>query len=107
MVNGLHQRHTARWTQISDIEHHLQNAFLESFNGRYRDERLNQYWFTNNEDAASLISKWKHDYNKFRPHSALGNRTPLQFSLAAEEANPLLKENKLDLIGNIKLAAVS
>jgi len=85
----------------------IQNAFVESFNGRFRDECLNQYWFTSIEDAATLISKWKHDYNTLRPHSALGNMTPLQFRLAAEEANPLLKENKLDLTGNIKLAAVS
>ncbi|MBX9938106.1 MAG: transposase [Candidatus Obscuribacterales bacterium] len=59
------------------------------------------------EDAASPISKWKHEYNKFRPHSALGNMTPLQFRLAVEEANRPLKENKLDSTGNIKLASVS
>ena len=67
----------------------------------------NQYWITSIEDVATLISKWKHDYNTLRPHSALGNMTPLQFRLAAEEANRLLKENKLDLTGNIKLATVS
>jgi putative transposase len=84
----------------------IQNAFVESFNGRFEDECLNQYWFTSIEDAATLISKWKNNYNTLRPHSGLGNMTPLQFRLAVEENRPL-KEKKLDSTGNIKLAAVS
>jgi len=53
------------------------------------------------------FSKWKHDYNILHPHSALGNMTPIQFRLAAEDENRPLKENKLDSTGNIKLVPVS
>jgi putative transposase len=85
----------------------IQNAFVESFNGRFRDECLNQYWFTNLPDAQTTIELWKHDYNEKRPHSALGNMTPLQYRLAAEEKEQTFKGGKLDSTGNVKLAAVS
>jgi putative transposase len=62
-----------------------QNAFVESFNGRFRDECLNQYWFTSFEEANRLIQVWKHDYNNVRPHSALNNLTPAQFAKLKEE----------------------
>lgn len=54
----------------------VQNAVMESFNGRLRDECLNQHWFTSLADARHLIEAWRNDYNQVRPHSSLGYRTP-------------------------------
>jgi len=57
-----------------------QNGHLESFNGKFRDECLNQHWFTGLGDARDTIAAWRDDYNTVRPHSALGNLTPLDFA---------------------------
>lgn len=57
-----------------------QNAFIESFNGRFRDECLNDHWFTTLPEARTLISAWRRDYNQHRPHSALGYQTPAEFA---------------------------
>jgi putative transposase len=54
----------------------VQNAVMESFNGRFRDECLNSHWFTSLEDARRTIEAWRVDYNRERPHSSLGYRTP-------------------------------
>lgn len=54
----------------------VQNAVMESFNGRFRDECLNSYWFTSLRDARRTIEAWRIDYNQERPHSSLGYRTP-------------------------------
>ena len=54
----------------------VQNAVMESFNGRFRDECLNSHWFTSLEDARRTIEEWRLDYNRERPHSSLGYRTP-------------------------------
>ena len=60
-----------------------QNAFVESFNGRFRDNCLNQHWFTSLEDAREIIDAWRIDYNQIRPHSALNYQSPIQFEQAA------------------------
>jgi putative transposase len=57
-----------------------QNGHPESFNGKFRDECLNQHWFTDLDDARDTIAAWRDDYNTVRPHSALGNLTPLDFA---------------------------
>ena len=54
----------------------VQNAVIESFNGRLRDECLNQHWFRSLTDARQIIEDWRNDYNQVRPHSSLGYRTP-------------------------------
>jgi putative transposase len=54
------------------------NAFIESFNGSFRDECLNVNWFLSLEDAREKIGAFKEEYNHFRPHSALGNLTPIE-----------------------------
>lgn len=54
----------------------VQNAVMESFNGRFRDECLNSHWFTTLDDARRTIEDWRIDYNQERPHSSLGYRTP-------------------------------
>ncbi len=55
----------------------IENAYIESFNGKFRDECLNQHWFLSLDDARDTIEAWREDYNTSRPHSALGNQTPL------------------------------
>ena len=78
-----------RWCQQTGVEWHYiapgkptQNAFVESFNGRFRDECLNDTLFSTLfstlSKARSAISSWKEDYNQHRPHSVLGNITPAE-----------------------------
>jgi putative transposase len=68
-----------------------ENAFIESFNGRLRDECLNVHQFTSLVEAQDIIEAWRRDYNQRRPHSSLGHLTPNEFvgqsqvSRAAEE----------------------
>ena len=59
------------------------NALVESFNGRLRDECLNTNWFLSLADARSKIETWRRYYNESRPHTALGWRTPQECALAA------------------------
>jgi putative transposase len=76
-----------RWSQEIRIEWHYiapgkptQNAFIESFNARLRDELLNETLFTSLAQARAVLNAWKDDYNHARPHSALGNLTPNEFA---------------------------
>jgi len=62
-----------------------QNAFIESFNGSLRDELLNEEIFDTLNDARRKLALWRYDYNAFRPHSSLGNQTPLQARRALEQ----------------------
>lgn len=62
-----------------------ENAFIESFNGRLRDECLNANEFTSIEDARQRIEAWREDYNHHRPHSSLGHLTPIEFALQGRE----------------------
>ena len=57
-----------------------QNALIESFNGKFRDECLNQNWFVDLRDAQDRIEAWRVDYNAVRPHSSLGYLTPVEFA---------------------------
>jgi putative transposase len=61
----------------------VENSYVESFNGRLRDECLNVEVFLDLADAQSKIEKWRRDYNQQRPHSALADRTPQEFARAA------------------------
>ena len=56
------------------------NAFIESFNSRFRQECLNASWFLNLNDARFKIESWRQEYNTARPHSAIGNKTPAEFA---------------------------
>jgi putative transposase len=58
----------------------MQNGYIESFNGRFRDECLNANWFRNLFDARRRIACWREDYNSSRPHSSLAYRTPNDFA---------------------------
>lgn len=59
----------------------VQNCFIESFNGRLRDECLNQHWFRNLSEARQIVQAWRLDYNLVRPHSALGGLSPETYRL--------------------------
>jgi len=75
-----------QWVYEHGVELHFispgkptQNAYIESFNGRFRDECLNQHWFVSLRDARHEIERWRVDYNEVRPHSALGRIPPARF----------------------------
>ena len=61
------------------------NAFIESFNGSFRDECLNVHWFLSLDDARKKIELWRRDYNDFRPHSSLDNMTPSEYKKNHEQ----------------------
>lgn len=75
-----------KWSQDYVINWHYiapekpqQNGFVESFNGKLRDECLNETLFEALADAKEELAAWRHDYNHFRPHSSLGNLTPTEY----------------------------
>jgi putative transposase len=57
----------------------VENAYIESFNGKLRDECLNENWFITLKDARETIEAWRIDYNEFRPHSSLGDLSPVEY----------------------------
>ena len=57
----------------------VDNSFIESFNGRFRDECLNDHWFVSLDEARRIIEDWRIDYNHERPHTSLDNLTPEEF----------------------------
>jgi len=61
----------------------IDNAYVESFNGRFREECLNAHWFLSLDDARDKIEAWRRFYNESRPHTALGGQTPNEFALSA------------------------
>jgi putative transposase len=88
----LTSRHILAWSVDSKVElRHIQpgkptqNAYVESFHGRLREECLRVSWFTNLFDARRKISNWKTEYNEERPHSSLGYRTPSEFAAIHKE----------------------
>lgn len=76
-----------QWAYSRNIELHfidpgkpVQNCFVESFNGRMREECLNENWFRSLNEARLTIAAWKDHYNEVRPHSSLGNLTPAEYA---------------------------
>jgi putative transposase len=56
------------------------NALIEAFNGRFREECLNESWFLSMEDAREKVEEWRQHYNQERPHGSLGNKSPVEFA---------------------------
>lgn len=75
-------QHGVQW-QFIEPGKPVQNAYVESFNGKFRDECLNEHWFARLDQARMLIEDWRRDYNEVRPHSSLENQTPREFARAA------------------------
>jgi putative transposase len=75
------------WAYARGIEHLLiepgkptQNAYIESFNGKFRDECLNEHWFETLAQARTEIATWRRDYNEVRPHSSCNRMPPAKFA---------------------------
>jgi putative transposase len=75
------------WAQTHGIRHILiqpgrpmQNGYIESFNGKFRDEHLNDGWFQTLLQAREAVAIWRKDYNEVRPHSSLGRIPPARFA---------------------------
>lgn len=82
-----------RWTAENAVEWHyiqpgkpMQNGFMESFNGKLRDECLNEHTFGSLAEARRIIEAWRVDYNEVRPHSSLGYLTPEEFAAGWQAA---------------------
>lgn len=76
-----------QWAYENDVElafirpgKPVENCFIESFNGKFRDECLNLHWFSDLDDARQKIDEWRFDYNYYRPHSSLGGIPPAEFA---------------------------
>lgn len=63
----------------------MENVYIESFNGRFRDECLNEYWFVSMRHARQLMEEWRIKYNTERPHRSLGHLTRAQFAHGHEQ----------------------
>jgi putative transposase len=64
------------------------NAFIETFNGRFRAECLNAHWFLTLADAQEKLEAWRSYYNEVRPHGAIGNRSPISLQTPDGEPSP-------------------
>jgi len=89
-----------KWQQDRSVEWHyiapgkpMQNGFVESFNGRLRDECLNEHLFTNYQHARQIIEEWRSDYNLNRPHTSFGGLTPYEFATRSTNDQNLNRAN--------------
>ena len=92
-----------RWAHTNGVKLHFiqpgkptQNCYVESFNGKFRDECLNEHWFLNVADAKAAIELWRVDYNHVRPPSALDQAPPAECardSLVARRLAPARKND--------------
>ena len=76
-----------KWSDEARVEWHyiapgkpMQNGYIESFNGKLRDEKLNETLFTSLHQVRVELAQWRNDYNTLRPHSGLGWLTPSEFA---------------------------
>ena len=96
-----------QWAQANGVKLVLtqpgkptQNAYVESFNGKFRDECLNENWFVSLDHARAVIATWRLDYNEVRPHSSLGKRTPAEFAAALRDSGMLADDHPSDMLAN-------
>ena len=90
-----------QWADQSQVEWHyiapgkpMQNAFIESFHRRLRDECLNEHLFSGLASARRIINAWRHDYNRDLPHTSLGSLTPTKFATQSTKDH---SENRANL----------
>jgi putative transposase len=72
----------------------VENAYIESFNDKFRDECLNEHWFTSLAEARILIEAWRTEYNIERPHSSIGDATPAEFAQRWIASEGQIKSNQ-------------
>lgn len=89
-----------KWQQDHSVEWHyiapgkpMQNGFVESFNGRLRDECLNEHLFISYRHAREIIDDWRNDYNLNRPHTSLDRLTPYEFATRSRQDQNLNRAN--------------
>lgn len=89
------------WSQETEVRLHfiapgkpVENAYIESFNGKLRDECLNQHYFADLNDARARLENWRLIYNEERPHSSLNYETPQAFRLAWEQRNTVQSDQE-------------
>lgn len=85
-----------QWAHSHSVQLHfirpgrpVENAFIENFNGKFRDECLSANWFHGLDHAREIVSEWLEDYDERRPHSSLGGLTPMEFERAQERTSAL------------------
>ncbi|SFO36252.1 Integrase core domain-containing protein, partial [Roseovarius lutimaris] len=90
----------SKWQEDRKVDWHyiapgkpMQNGFVESFNGRMRDECLNEHLFDNLRHARQLIAAWRTDFNHNRPHTSLAGLTPAEYANRSEEDQNLNRAN--------------
>ena len=71
----------------------VQNAFIESFNGKFRDECLNEHWFLTLQEAQIVIEAWRREYNEDRTHSTIGDMTPMEFIQHYQDRSQAARES--------------
>lgn len=83
-----------RWARENGVQLHFirpgkptENAYIERFNGRLRDECLNVNIFYTLDEAKKVVEKWREEYNDWRPHSGLGNKTPSEIAKTSDETD--------------------
>lgn len=91
-IVGWSQRTNIRWVYIEPGKPH-QNGYIESFNGKLRDECLNENYFLSLTQARAVVEKWRREYNSLRPHMSLGGETPDE--RAAGHKSGLLKMEQI------------
>ena len=102
-----------RWQQERAVEWHyiapgkpMQNGFVESFNGRLRDECLNEHLFRSYRHAREIIEVWRHDYNTERPHTSLDGLTPKEFATRSNQDQNMNRARAIfDQLGSYPAAA--
>ena len=92
------------WADGNGVEWHyiapgkpMQNGFVESFNGRLRDEYLNEHLFDGLADARRIIASWRADYNEERPHTSLDGMTPTEFATIHQRSQQDQNQNRTNL----------
>jgi len=89
-----------KWQEDRKVDWHyiapgkpMQNGFVESFNGRMRDECLNEHLFESLRHASNLVAAWRNDLNHHRPHSSLAGMTPAEYVNRSKEDQNLNRAN--------------
>jgi putative transposase len=102
-ILGWQQEHRVEWHYIAPGKP-TQNSFIESFNGRLRDEFLNEHLLTSLAEARRIIEAWRIDYNTKRPHTSLDGLTPTEFAAHPSQGHT---QNRLYLLREVILGSTS
>ena len=92
-----------QWSYRNEVKHTFiqpgkpqQNCYVESFNGRLRDECLNEHWFESIIHAQQIVEDWRVDYNEVRPHSSLNRLTPQQYASSIQQQDHIDQNHRIN-----------